>query len=164
MWEKGLRFGCSFPDGVALGTESFFPESPVPLPVPDSLGAPAGPPPAGEAHLVVVRSRPSAGTAADATGEIVTRYWHPRRRAWQEQKFESLEHAMHLFVEENGWVLRQQQLLDRAGAEELIFTVRLDELDQPSARDLLLDEVGLTPEDAEALLDRVDEQADRSQQ
>lgn len=160
MWEKGLRFGCSFPGGVALGTESVFPESPVPLPVPDT----AGRPPAGEAHLVVVRSRPSSGTAADSTGEIVTRYWHPRRRAWQEQTFESLEHAMHLFVEENGWVLRQQQLLDRAGAEELIFTVRLDELDQPSARDLLLDEVGLTPEDAEALLDRVDEQADRSQQ
>jgi hypothetical protein len=75
-----------------------------------------------------------------------------------------MEHAMHLFVEENGWVLRQQQLLDKAGREELIFAVRLDELDQPSARDLLLDEVGLTPEDAEALLDRVDEQADRSQQ
>ena len=164
MWEKGLRFGCFITGGSALGTESFFQESPVPLPVPDSSGAPAGSAPTADTHLMVVRSRPTAGTAADSTGEIVTRYWHPRRRAWQEQSFESLEHAMHLFVEENGWVLRQQQLLDRAGAEELIFTVRLDELDQPSARDLLLDEVGLTPEDAEALLDRVDEQADRSQQ
>jgi hypothetical protein len=144
-----------------LGTESYFPESAVPLPVPDAVGSPAGHPPAGDTRLVVVRTRPAAGAAADSAGEIVTRYWHPRRRAWQEQTFESLEHAMHLFVEENGWALRQQQLLDRPGAEELIFTARLEELDQPSARELLLEEVGLTPEDAEALLDRVDEQADR---
>jgi hypothetical protein len=161
MWEKGLRFGCFIPGGGALGTESFFSESPVPLPVPDPLDSSAAEPPAGDTHLVVVRTRLSTDSTAASPGEIVTRYWHPRRRAWQEQTFESLEHAMHLFVEENGWVLRQQQLLDRAGAEELIFAVRLGELDQPSARDLLLEEVGLTPEDAEAMLDRVDEQADR---
>jgi hypothetical protein len=141
-----------------LGTESFFPESPAPLPVPDPVGSPVRTPPDGYTHLVVVRTRSSSSSP----GEIVTRYWHPRRRAWQEQTFESLEQAMHRFVEENGWVLRQQQLLDRAGAEELIFAVRLEELDQPSARELLLEEVGLTPEDAEALLDRVDEQADSS--
>jgi hypothetical protein len=163
MWEKGLRFGCSIPDGAVVGTESFFSESPVPLPVPEPVGSAAVPPPTGETHLVVVRTRPSEDSAAPA-GEIVARYWHPRRRAWQEQTFESPEHAMHLFVEENGWVLRQQQLLDRAGAEELIFAVRLEELDQPSARELLLEEVGLSPEDAEALLDRVDEQADHSDQ
>jgi hypothetical protein len=113
--------------------------------------------------LVVVRTRPSRGSEAAATGEIVARYWHPRRHAWQEQTFDSLEHAMHLFVEERRWVLRQQQSLDRAGAEELIFAVRLEDLDQTSARELLL-EVGLTPEDAEALLDRVDEQASQSDQ
>jgi hypothetical protein len=33
----------------------------------------------------------------------------------------------------------------------------MEDLDQPSARELLLEEVGLTPEDAEAMLDRVDE-------
>jgi hypothetical protein len=143
-----------------VGTESFYSESPVPLPVPDPAQSPAGSGSTEDVHLVVVRTRLSATPAE----EIVARYWHPRRRAWQEQTFESLEHAMHLFIEENGWVLRQQQLLDKAGTEELIFAVRLEELDQPSARDLLLEEVGLTPEDAEALLDRVDEQADQSDQ
>jgi len=147
-----------------VGTESIFPESPVPLPVPDPAGSPASSSRREEAHLVVVRTRPPRSAAAAAAGEVVTRYWHPRRRAWQEQTFESLEHAMHVFVEENGWVLRQQQRLDRPGTEELIFAVRLEELEQPSARELLLEEVGLTPEDAEALLDRVDEQADRSDQ
>jgi hypothetical protein len=87
----------------------------------------------------------------------VARYWHPARRAWQEQSFESREHAMHLFVEEYGWELRQQQPLDRPRCEELIFAARMEDLDQPSARELLLEEVGLTPEDAEAMLDRVDE-------
>ena len=164
MRGMGLRFGGSIPGGCVVGTESFFSESPVPLPVPDPAPAQSGPARPEEDHLVVVRTRPAGSPAADSAGEIVTRYWHPRRRAWQEQSFESLEHAMHLFVEENGWVLRQQQRLDRPGAEELIFAVRLAELDQPSARDLLLEEVGLTPEDAEALLDRVDEQADRSEQ
>jgi hypothetical protein len=163
MWEKGLRFGCLFPGGAIVGTESFFSESPVPLPVPDPVGSPVVDPPTAETHLVVVRTR-AARASAGSAGEIVARYWHPRRRAWQDQTFESLEHAMHLFVEENGWALLQQQLLDRAGTEEWIFTVRLEELDQPSARELLLEEVGLTPEDAEALLDRVDEQADLSDQ
>ena len=69
---------------------------------------------------------------------------------------------MHLFVEENGWELRQQQQLDRAGAEELIFAARPDDLDQPSARELLQEEVGLTPEDADAMLERVDERVERS--
>jgi hypothetical protein len=147
-----------------VATDPFLPEPSAAVPLPDPLASPADLPPAGDTHLVVVRTRASENSAADSPGEIVTRYWHPRRRAWQEQTFESLEHAMHLFVEENGWILRQQQRLDRAGAEELIFAVRLEELDQPSARDLLLEEVGLTPEDAEALLDRVDEQADRSDQ
>jgi hypothetical protein len=142
---------------VALGAESFLPDSPVPVPGPDPLGT-AGTPSEGRVHLVVVRTRPAA--AGPSAGEIVARYWHPRRRAWQEQTFESMEHAMHLYLEENGWELRQQQLLERAGAEELIFAARLEELDQPSARELLLEEVGLTPEDAEALLDRVDEQAE----
>jgi len=146
-----------------VGTESFSSEPPVPLPVPDPADSPAGQSRADDAHLVVVRTRAASATEA-TVGEIVTRYWHPRRRAWQEQTFESLEHAMRLFVEENGWVLRQQQRLDRPGSDELIFDVRLEDLAQPSARELLLEEVGLTPEDAQALLERVDEQADRSEQ
>ena len=95
-----------------MGAESYLPESPVPLPVPDPRASLTRPPSGHRTHLVVVRTRPAAPASS---GELVTRYWHPGRRAWQEQTFESLEHAMHLFVEENGWVLRQQQLLDRAG-------------------------------------------------
>ncbi len=64
---------------------------------------------------------------------------------------------MHLFVDEYGWELRQQQRLDRPRREELIFAARMEDIDQPSARELLLEEVGLTPEDAEAMLGRVDE-------
>jgi hypothetical protein len=137
-----------------VGAESYLPESSVPLPVPDP-GASEAPPRAGHrVHLVVIRTRPVDPPSA---GEIVARYWHPARRAWQEQSFESREHAMHLFVEEYGWEVRQQQPLDRPRCEELIFAARMEDLDQPSARELLLEEVGLTPEDAEAMLDRVDE-------
>ena len=142
-----------------MGAEPYLPESPVPLPVPDPRASAAMPPSGLPIHLVVVRTRP--GDPASA-GELVTRYWHPGRRAWQEHTFESLEHAMHLFVEENGWELRQQQPLDRARAEELIFAARPEDLDQPSARELLQEEVGLTAEDAEAMLERVDERAERS--
>ena len=142
-----------------MGAESYLPESPVPLPVPDPRATAAMPSGGHRAHLVVVRTRP--GDPA-SPGEVVTRFWHPGRRAWQEHTFESLEHAMHLFVEENGWELRQQQQLDRAGAEELIFAARPDDLDQPSARELLQEEVGLTPEDADAMLERVDERVERS--
>jgi hypothetical protein len=142
-----------------VGAESYLPESAVPLPVPDPRASLTRPPSGHRTHLVVVRTRPAD---PGSPGELVTRYWHPGRRAWQEQTFESLEHAMHLFVEENGWELRQQQPLDRAGAEELIFAARPEDLDRPSARELLQEEVGLTPEDAEAMLERVDERAERS--
>jgi hypothetical protein len=142
-----------------VGAESYLPESPVPLPLPDPRASAAIPPSGPRTHLVVVRTRP--GDSASA-GELVTRYWHPGRRAWQEQTFESLEHALHLFVEENGWELRQQQPLDRARVEELIFAARPEDLDRPSARELLQEEVGLTAEDADAMLERVDERAERS--
>ena len=142
-----------------MGAESYLPESAVPLPVPDPRASRTMPPSGHRTHLVVVRTRPADPASP---GELVTRYWHPGRRAWQEQTFESLEHAMHLFVEENGWELRQQQPLDQARAEELIFAARPEDLDRPSARELLQEEVGLTPEDAEAMLERVDERAERS--
>jgi hypothetical protein len=137
-----------------VGADSYLPESTVPLPVPDPQPSAVTPESGRRFHLVVVRTRPADPSSA---GEIVARHWHPGRRAWQEQTFESPEHAMHLFVEENGWELRQQQPLDRPGCEELIFAAGVEDLDQPSARELLLEEVGLTPEDAEAMLERVDE-------
>jgi hypothetical protein len=137
-----------------VGAEPYLPEPPVPLPLPEGQASAVTPERGRRLHLVVVRTRPADPLSA---GEIVARYWHPGRRAWQEQTFESPEHAMHLFVEENGWELRQQQPLDRPGCEELIFAAQVEDLDQPSARELLLEEVGLTPEDAEAMLERVDE-------
>jgi hypothetical protein len=143
-----------------VAAESYLPESPVPLPVPEPQPSAAIPRPGAPVHLVVVRTRAADPTSA---GELVTRYWHPGRRAWQEQTFESLEHAMHLFVEENGWELRQQQALDRPLTEELIFAARPEQLDQPTARELLQEEVGLSREDAEAMLERVDESAERSE-
>ncbi|HKU62042.1 MAG TPA: hypothetical protein VJQ44_12540 [Gemmatimonadales bacterium] len=141
-----------------MGAEPYVPESPVPLPVPEAQVAGAATERGHRMHLVVVRTRPGDVSSAS---EIVTRYWHPGRHVWLEQTFESLEHAMHLFVEEHGWELRQQQPLDRPRCEELIFAARPQDLDQPSARELLLEEVGLTPEDAEAMLDRVDERTER---
>jgi hypothetical protein len=134
-----------------VGAESYLPESPVPLPVPDPQASAETPRSGHRIHLVVVRIRPGDPSSA---GEIVTRYWHPARRAWQEQTFESREHALRLFVEEYGWELRQQQLLGRPRREELIFAARME---GPSARELLLEEVGLSPEDTEAMLGRVDE-------
>jgi hypothetical protein len=134
------------------------PESPVPIPVPQPLGPEPGELPEPRVHLVVVRTW--LASAPDPT-EIVARYWHPGRRAWQDVTFESLEHAMRMFVQENGWELRQQQPLDGPGVQELIFAARRGDFDQPSARELLLEEVGLSSEDAEAMLDRVDERADR---
>ena len=122
----------------------------MPVPVPDPLSAAARPPKTG-IHLVVVRTRPGPGRARAAAGEIVATYWQPRRQAWREQTFESLEHALHLYLEENGWELRQQQPLDRPGVDELIFAASAEQLDPPTTRELLLEEVGLSPEDAEGL-------------
>src|SRR4051812_50214798 len=102
-------------------------------------------------HLIVVRTRAADLTSA---GELVTRYWHPGRRAWQEQTFESPEHAMHLFVEENGWELRQQQPLDRPGCEELIFAAGGGGPGQPRARGVLLGGGGVPPQNAQGLLGR----------
>jgi hypothetical protein len=128
-------------------------ETPVPLPVPGPVTEGAS-----RVHLVVVRSRPQRDDAVDRG--LLTRYWHPGRRRWVEDSFESLEHVVRFFVDENGWAMRQQQVLGRPGAHELIFEARPGELDRPSAKEVLLEEVGLSPEDAEEMLDRVDDQGD----
>ena len=62
---------------------------------------------------------------------------------------------MHLFVDESGWVLRQQQTLDGPQAYELIFEARREDFSRPSAEAMLQD-VGLTPEDVADMMDRVE--------
>ena len=110
----------------------------------------------GRVHLVVVSTRAvSPGETAPAGAVLRTRFWHPRDRRWSENVFESLDHALRLFVEESGWVLRQQQALDRPHAHELIFEARREDFSRPSAEEMLRD-VGLTPREVAGLIERVD--------
>jgi hypothetical protein len=108
----------------------------------------------GRPHLVVVVTRqvqPHDRAPSGAT--LITRFWHPRDQRWSENAFESLEHALHLFVEESGWVLRQQQMLGAESAFELIFEARRDDFTGPTT-EAMLEEVGLTPTDVADLMDR----------
>jgi hypothetical protein len=110
----------------------------------------------GRMHLVVVMTR--AATPADAAppgAMLISRWWHPSLHRWSEAPFESLEHALHLFVDESGWVLRQQQALDAPHAFELVFEARREDFSRPSTEAILQD-VGLTPEDVADLMERVE--------
>jgi hypothetical protein len=106
-------------------------------------------------HLVVVMTRPvNRGEGPQGT-VLIARFWHPSLHRWSEHSFESLEHAMHLFVDESGWVLRQQQALDAPHAYELVFEARREDFSRPST-EAILEDVGLTPEDVADMLGRVD--------
>jgi hypothetical protein len=110
----------------------------------------------GRVHWVVVMTRPIRSTDQAPSGAIlVTRFWHPRDHRWSENAFESLDHAIRLFVDESGWVLRQQQALDGPQAHELVFEARREDFSRPSTEQLL-QEVGLTPQDVAKLLGRPD--------
>jgi hypothetical protein len=110
----------------------------------------------GRIHWVVVTTRPAELEDKVAPGiNLLTRFWHPRDRSWSENAFESLDHAIRLFVDESGWVLRQQQALDVPQAHELLFEARREDFSRPSTEQML-EEVGLTPEDVADLLNRVD--------
>ena len=87
---------------------------------------------------------------------LVTRFWHPRDRCWSENAFESLDHALRLFVDESGWVLRQQQALDGPNIYELIFEARREDFSRPSTEQML-EEVGLSPQEVAKLLNRIDQ-------
>jgi hypothetical protein len=114
----------------------------------------------GRIHWVVVVTRPVRSQDRAPSGTtLVTRFWHPRDHAWSENAFESLEHAIRLFVDESGWVLRQQQALDVALAYELLFEARREDFSRPSTEQML-EEVGLTPSDVADLLNRVDGEGD----
>lgn len=118
--------------------------------------APATPVRPGRVHLVVVVTRAvTARDSAPPAATLVARYWHPSLHRWSEASFESLEHAMHLFVDESGWVLRQQQALEAPQAFELIFEARRENFSRPSTEAMLQD-VGLTPEDVADMMGRVD--------
>ena len=123
---------------------------PATQPAPDYPGR------TGRVHLVVVMTR--AVTPADSAppnAVLVSRFWHPSLHRWSESPFESLEHAIHLFVDESGWVLRQQQALDAPHAYELIFEARREDFSRPST-EAMLEDVGLTPEDVKDMMGRVE--------
>jgi len=131
------------------------PESALEL-EPATRPAQASPVSSGRVHLVVVVTR--AVTPADRAPPnaiLVSRFWHPSLHRWSESPFESLEHAIHLFVDESGWVLRQQQALDGPHAFELIFEARRENFSRPST-EAMLEDVGLTPEDVKDIIGRVE--------
>jgi hypothetical protein len=106
----------------------------------------------GRVHWVVVVTRRLDGETALS---ILTRFWHPRDHCWSENVFDSLDHALRLFVDESGWVLRQHQTLDSPDAHELIFEARREDFSRPSTAEILED-VGLSREDVAKLLDGVE--------
>jgi hypothetical protein len=111
----------------------------------------------GRVHWVVVTTRAvSEEDRAPAGMVLMTRFWHPRDHRWSENAFESLDHALRLFVDESGWVLRQQQALDGPHAHELIFEARREDFSRPSTEQMLED-VGLSPQEVAKLLNRVEE-------
>jgi hypothetical protein len=125
-------------------------------PAVETAAAPLGSERPGRMHLVVVVTRGiQPGDKAPPGSTLVTRFWHPRDHKWNENVFDSLDHALRLFVDESGWVLRQQQILDAPQAHELIFEARREDFSRPSTEQILED-VGLSPQEVAKLLDRVD--------
>src|SRR5215210_2688010 len=116
----------------------------------------------GRVHWVVVTTRPPHnGEKLPGGAILLTRFWHPRDRCWSENAFESLDHALRLFVDESGWVLRQHQALDVNHAHELLFEARREDFSRPSTEQML-QEVGLTPGDVADLLNRVNREGEAS--
>lgn len=107
-------------------------------------------------HLVVVTTRALGEGEGGAAGSVLrTRFWHPRDHRWSENDFESLEHARRLFIDESGWVLRQEQSLDAPLAYELIFEARRVDFTRPS-REQILRDIGMTPDAVDRMLEQVD--------
>jgi hypothetical protein len=107
-------------------------------------------------HLVVVTTRAVDGEETGSTRRTIrTRFWHPRDQRWSENDFESLEHARTLFIDESGWILRQDQRLDAPLAREWIFEARRVDFTRSSKEQILRD-IGMTPDGVQRLLDRVD--------
>lgn len=128
-----------------------------PVPVLETAPEPLTSERSGRVHWVVVTTRAlSEEDRAPAGMVLMTRFWHPRDHRWSENAFESLDHALRLFVDESGWVLRQQQALEGPHAHELIFEARREDFSRPSTEQMLK-EVGLDPRDVAKLLNRVED-------
>ena len=107
-------------------------------------------------HMVVVTTRALREDDRGVAGAILrTRFWHPWEHRWSENDFETLEHAQRLFIDESGWILRQQQALDAPLAHEMIFEARRIDFTRPS-REQILRDIGMTPDDVSDLLGHVD--------
>ncbi len=127
-------------------------------PVPGELEQGVATPVPSRMHLVVVTTRALKQEDQGPAGTALrTRFWHPRDQRWSENDFESLEHARRLFIDESGWVLRQEQALDAPLAHELIFEARRVDFTRPS-REQILRDIGLTPDGVNRLMERVDRQ------
>ena len=109
----------------------------------------------GRVHWVVVVTRRLNAEPGQGAFSLLTRFWHPRDHRWSENVFDSLDHALRLFVDESGWVLRQHQALDAPDAHELIFEARREDFSRPSTAEML-EQVGLSREDVAKLLDGVE--------
>jgi hypothetical protein len=155
MADKQARTGgeppAEAPDVIAAGV------TPMAAPAVE----PTTPDRARRVHLVVVTTREGRDSASVSAGTtLLTRFWHPREHRWSENAFESLEHALHLFIEESGWTLRQQQAVEGPQAYELIFEARREDFSRPST-DAMLEDIGLTRQDVADLIDRVDRTTER---
>ncbi len=136
-----MRAEESRPDPVAVAAIA---AAPLELPSPSTHPEPI--------HLVVVTTRALTPDEASPGGvSLRTRFWHPRDRRWSENDFESLEHALRLFVDESGWQLLQDQALEGALAREWIFQARRSDFEHATQEELL-QEIGLTPGHVEVLL------------
>ncbi|MEO8634443.1 MAG: hypothetical protein ABI587_04100 [Gemmatimonadales bacterium] len=112
-------------------------------------------PPPRRVHLVVVQSRAlSTHESSGGGNSLRTRFWQPREHRWRENDFESLEHALRLFVDESGWVLLQDQALDEALAREWVFEAHRVDFSGATPEQILKD-IGMTPASVEKLLEDV---------
>jgi hypothetical protein len=125
------------------------------MPLPTAKDDPEAHSAASRQHFVVVTTRALEGQETRRPdGRLRTRFWHPRDRRWSENDFESLEHARHLFEEESGWVLRQEQVLDAPLAYEWIFEAHRIDFTRSSKEQILRD-IGMTPDGVSHMLDEV---------
>jgi hypothetical protein len=131
------------------------------VPQPAVAEQPAASLPPQRPHLVVVVTRAlEQGEVAGSDTALRARYWNPHEHRWSEADYESLEGLRRRHIDEEGWELLQEQLLDAPLAAELIFKAHRVDFTRPS-REQILRDIGMTPEDVNHLLEDVDRRQDR---